>query len=247
MGAVVIVSTLEQLARDAIQSSGCLLFHTESTKQHSVFFFQRPEIVQDKLEPPDVMEPYLRARRKFSSGSLDYELETAYNLPDFDTIGYAVELAQEVLSPDLISGDVLFWNPGQGHLPVFAERRRARGFTRVRLAGRDALELAMTARNLAKAGREAVQALLLPTEAGLAEAFEAGSFDLLCALLRPVPKAPWHIDLARSAETLLRKGGVLLAAGASTEVFRVLEKCRGFKTMESIKRLGHRAVLLKRR
>lgn len=247
VGAVVIVSPLEQLARDSIQSSGCLLFHAEGTSQHSVFFFQRPENAQSQAEPLETLRPYVRTRQKFSSGDVEYELETAYNLPDFDTVGHAVELAQEVLPPAMIKGDVLFWNPGQGHLPVFAERRRAAGFTTVRLAGRDALELAMTGRNLAMAGRETVQAFLLPTEAGLAEAFEEKIVDLLCALLHPVPKAPWHIDLARSAEALLPKGGAMLAAGPSTEIFRVLDQCGGFKLLESRKRFGHRAVLVQRR
>jgi hypothetical protein len=97
------------------------------------------------------------------------------------------------------------------------------------------------------AGRETVQAFLLPTEAGLVEAFEEKIVDLLCALLHPVPKAPWHLDLARSAEALLPKGGAMLAAGPSTEIFRVLDQCGGFKLLESRKRFGHRAVLVQRR
>ncbi|MGO9409156.1 MAG: class I SAM-dependent methyltransferase [Spirochaetia bacterium] len=245
-GAVVIVTPLEGLARDSIQSSGCLLFHVESTSRHSVFFFQRPEKLPAPAEPLVSLAPYLRTSRKFSSGDVDYELETAYNLPDFDTVGYGVELAQEVLQRAVIQGSAVFWNPGQGHLPVFAEKKSPEGLDTVLIAGHDALELAITEHNLAAAGRQGARALLLPTDAGLAETLEPGSMDLLCATLRPVPKAPWPADLVTSAEALLRKGGALMAAGESTEVFRVLGLCRKFKILDSKKRFGHRAVLLQR-
>jgi len=246
VAAVVIVSPLEQLAQASIQASGSLLFHAERTNQHSVFFFQKPQNIEARAQPLEDVGPYLRTRQKFSSHDIEYELETAYDLPDFDTIGYSVELAQEILSSAVIKGDVVFWNPGQGHLPVYAERKRPRGFATVQVAGRDALELAITERNLRSSGRQTDRALLLPTEAGLGEVVDPGSVELLCAMLHPVPKAPWHIDLARSAEILLSKGGTLLAAGESTEVFRVVAQCRRFTMVQSIKRLGHRAVLLRR-
>ena len=247
VGAVVIVSPLEQIAQEAIQSSGCLLFQAEKTSQHAVFLFQKPENLPATAGPLEDLGPYLRTREKFSSQKVEYELETAYNLPDFDTIGYSVGLAQEVLPSSLIKGNVVFLDPGQGHLPVYLEKTHPRGFATLRLAGRDALELEITERNLLSCGRQPDQAFLLPTDAALAETLAPGSVDLLCALLHPVPKAPWHVDLARSADAVLAKTGTLLLAGESTEVFRVLAESRGFKVVQSRKRLGHRAVLLRRR
>jgi predicted RNA methylase len=244
--AIVIVRTLEQLARVSIQSSGCLIFHAESTAQHSTFFFQRLESPQAPTELPASLTPYMRARQRFSVKGIDYELETAFNLQDFDTIGYDTRLAQEILPQALIKGAALFWNPGQGHLSVYAEKRRPGGFMSVQIAGRDALELVISERNLKAAGRTA-RVVLLPTEAGLAEAIDAGSINLLCAMFHPVPKAPWQSDLAKSAETLLAKGGIFLAAGESTEAFRVLDSCKSFKLLESKKHYGFRAVLLQRR
>jgi SAM-dependent methyltransferase len=247
VGAVVIVSPLEQLARDSIQSSGCLPFATESTSRHSVFLFQKPDNVQSPPEPRESLAPYFRARRRFSSGKIDYELQTAYNLPDFDTIGRAIELAQEILPSGSLTGSSLFWNPGQGHLPVSAERKRPGGFAAVYVAGRDALELAVTEHNLAAAGRKEVRAVLLATEADLAEAADAGSIHFLCAVLRVVPRAPWHVHLVHSAETLLAPDGLFLVSGESTEVFRVLSISNSFKVLESRKKAGFRAILLGRR
>ena len=244
--AIVIVSPLEQLARDSIQASGCLLFHAESTGRHTVFLFRRPSIITVPEEPQESLAPYLRKRQRFSTGTIEYELETAYNLPDFDTLGYAAELAQEVLPPAAIKGKALFWNPGQGHLPVYAETKRPGGFTTVRLAGRDALEMAISERNLLSAGRKGVQTFLVATEAGMAETVGAESIDMLCAFARAVPKAPWNFDLVQSAEKLLCPGGLFLVAGESTEVFRVLDLCRGFKLQDSRKKFGFRAALLQR-
>ncbi|HVP18600.1 MAG TPA: methyltransferase [Spirochaetia bacterium] len=246
VGAVVIVSPLAQFAREAVQSSGCLLFHAESTGQHTAFFFQKPENAASDAPAFEDLGPYLRGRHAFDSGGVRYELETAFNLPDFDTIGYSVEVAQEILPASRLQGDSLFWNPGQGHLPVCAQKKASRGFETLAIAGHDALELAISERNLASAGRQVSRSLLLPTEAGLAEAVDPESIDLLCAVPHPVPKAPWHMDLALGAGKILRKGGEMLAAGTSTDIFRVLDQCRGFKLVESVKRLGHRAVLLRK-
>jgi len=247
VGAVVIVSPLEKLARDSIQSAGCLLFHSESTGKHSVFFFRRPATLSRPEGPLENLAPYLRKCQRFSSEDVEYDLETAYNLPDFDTLGYAAGLAQETLPSSAITGNALYWNPGQGHLPVFSERKRPGGFKTVRIAGRDALEMAISERNLLSAGRRGVQTLLLATEAGMAEATEAESVDLLSVLVRPVPKAPWNADTVQSAEKILAPGGLFLLAGESTEVFRVLDLCSGFTLLDSRKKFGYRAALLRRR
>lgn len=246
VAAVVIVSPLARFAREAVQSVGCLLFHAESTSQHTALFFQKPEAGACEVPDPEDLDPYVRGRHTFEGGGVRYELETAFNLPDFDTIGYSVGVAQEILLALRLQGHALFWNPGQGHLPVSAQKKAGRGFDTLSIAGRDALELVVTERNLASARRKVSRSLLVPTEAGLAEAVEAESIDLLCAVPHPVPKAPWHMDLASAAGKILKRGGAMLAAGTSTEIFRVIDQCRGFKMAESKKRLGHRAVLLRK-
>jgi len=243
--AVVIVSPLADLAKDAILSSGCLLFHVERTSQHVVFHFQLPEGHESPVQLIEDLSPYLRTRQKFTAAGVEYELETAYNLADFDTAGYAVELAQDILAASKVRGRALYWNPGQGHLPVFAQKRAGATISGIALAGRDALELAITERNLESAGAGALETHLISDEAGLQEAVEPGSVDFFCALPHPVPKAPWHGDLVNSALRLLRPGGTFLTAAESTEVFRILSHCRRLTMVESRKRLGYRAVLLR--
>ena len=242
---VVIVSPLENLAREAIPASGCLLLHEEKTRQHVVFHFSRSDSAEGGTHDPQNLAPYVRTRKTFTQRSVAYSLETAYNIPDFDTIGHAIDLAQDVLAGMTIHGEILFWNPGQGHLPVFLQARDRRGISAVHLAGRDSLELEISAMNLARAGGSAASFTSVATEAGLMEALGRESLDFFLAVPHPVPKAPWEKELAQAASTLLRKGGILLVSGTSTDVFRVMQQARRFRVLESRKRFGFRAVLLK--
>ena len=242
---VVIVAPLERTARDAISASGCQVVHEEKTRQHAVLHFRLIGKTSTPASKPEDLSPYLRTRSAFIRRGVDYSLETAYNLPDFDTIGHVTALAQDVVAAVKTNGKVLLWNPGQGHLPVFVQGVHGRGVSSLSLAARDCLELEISARNLAAAGRTAVASRPVASEAGLGERFEKGSFDFILAVPHPVPKSPWSEDLVAAAQTLLRSGGSLLVAASSTDVFRVLEKARAFRVLESRKRLGCRAVILK--
>ena len=123
--AVVIVSPLADLAQDAIQSSGCLLFHAESTSQHSVSSIsERRKAMKASAADWKTLRPTFGPARSFSSGDVDYELETAYNLPGFRHARLrGGAWPRTSLRRSVVQGRVLFWNPGQGHLPVFAQKR----------------------------------------------------------------------------------------------------------------------------
>ncbi len=244
---VVIVSPLEQLAREAISAAGCLIMHEEKTSQHTVFHFRGAEDAASNGSPPAPrdLSPYLRTRASFSAGRISYSLDTAYNVPDFDTIGHVTELAQDILAGTKVRGDVLFWNPGQGHLPVFLQAAYGRSISSFHLAGRDSLELEVSIRNLSAVGRSVSSMKAVACEANLSESFDAGSFDFLVALPHPIPKAPWQKDVAEAASALLKKGAAFLVAGSSTDVHRILEETRMLKVLESRKKFGCRAVLVR--
>lgn len=244
---VVIVSPLEQLARDAVSAVGCRILNEEKTQQHVVLHFGAAEGKAPTSTPPASrdLSPYLRTRASFSAGRASYSLDTAYNLPDFDTIGYATELAQDVLAEAKVRGDVLFWNPGQGHLPVFLQTAHGRSINAFHLASRDSLELEVSTRNLSAVGRAVTSVSTVPCEASLPECCAPGSFDFLLALPHPIPKAPWQQDLAEAATALLRQGGAMLVAGSSTDVHRILYHAGKLTVLDSRKKLGCRAVLMK--
>ena len=243
-GCIVIVATLYQTARDGVLAAGLRIVHEESTPQHAVLHFQPGDGKDTPAASPEDLSPYLRARSSFSGGGVDYSLDTAYNLPDFDTIGHVAALAQDVVAGATMKGSILFWNPGQGHLPVSVQAAHGRWITSLGLAARDCLELEVSKRNLAAVGRTVTLSRAVASAAGLGAGFVEGSLDWIIAAPHPVPKSPWAEDLITSAQRLLRSGGRLLVAASSTDVFRVLERARTFRVLESRKRLGCRAVIL---
>jgi len=247
-GCMVIVATLQQTAREAIHAAGCRITQEDATQQHAVLHFQPADGMgaasSSSSGSVEDLAPYLRARSSFTAGGISYSLDTAYNLPDFDTIGHVAALGQDVAAEMKTKGDILFWNPGQGHLPVYVQAAHGRWISALSLAARDCLELEISRRNLAAAGRAAAVSRAVASEAGLGYGFDKGSFDVVIAVPHPVPKSPWAEDLSASARRLLKSGGRLLVAGTSTEVFRALERIPTFRILESRKRLGRRAVIL---
>jgi SAM-dependent methyltransferase len=243
--AFVIVTPLAQLAEETAGTLGLAVTHREATKDYLVLHF-RAGASPTSEQAGGLLEPYLRGRQAFSHEEVSWQADTAWSLPDFDTLGYRVQLALELAAGAKVGEDVLFWNPGQGHLPLGILAMKGRGVKRVRLASRDALELAITERNLGAAGWGTAGSSLLPFEARLKEAAPAGSIDFLCAVPHPVPRVPWQGDLAECAAEILKPGARLLVTGTSTELHRFLETARGFAAAESRKLYGFRAALLTR-
>ena len=159
VGAVVIVSPLADALGEMLSGCGAKVFHTEDRKSHRVYLF-RPNTARANgalfERIAGKLDPYIRGRKRFSHGGISYELDTVYNLPDFDTLGRETVLAMDLIDKRLdrafvrnASGKVLIWNPGQGHLAVYLLRR----FPdlqpdRLILASRDALSLEISRRNI---------------------------------------------------------------------------------------------------
>ncbi len=231
--AIVIVATLADLARSAVDRMGCTVRHAESTRDYCVL-----HVAKGDAEPapavPDDIGPYIRAKNRFTHAGTSYELETAYSLPDFDTIGYGLALQMDLLS-DIAGGiKMLIWNPGQGHLPVWLSKRRSPP-QEISIAARDCLECEITSRNMTTQGRSPVVAAAIPAEPTLAGAFPPASFDLICAAPHPVPRAPWYGGLLASVLPLLSPDGRLCLTAPSTEIHRFLEQVKGIEVLSSLK------------
>jgi 16S rRNA G1207 methylase RsmC len=246
--AVVIVSPLAELALAAVEGERYEITHREQTRDYLVLHF-RPlsdAAVTRESSPAEALQPYIRSRQAFSHAAASYEIDTAWSLPDFDTLGYALQAAIGIIAEMKTAGELLFWNPGQGHLPLSVLAMNGPAVTGVRLASRDSLELAISEWNIRKAGCVPGSATTLAFEEDLRETAPAASIDFLCAVPHPIPRAPWQSQMTRSAAALLRPGGCFLLAATSTEVHRFLAGLRGFQLLESRKIFGHRAVLAKK-
>ena len=242
--AVVVIDAIADFARRTVDSLRYTVTYTEKSGGYTVIHFTANPEIRVNDSPSDELSRYIRAECRFSRCGTTYALETAFNLPDFDTLGHALELALDVLSDIKIAGRTFFWNPGQGHLPVFLSLRHGRTISGVSLAGRDSLELAITRRNAAKTGMAISGSSTAAGEFCMPGILGEGSVDFICAVPRPIPMVSWQKELSDSASLCLRAGGSLFVAAKSTEIHRLLSVARGFAVRTSRKRMGYRAVLL---
>ncbi len=245
--AFVVVGPLDDLARAAAAAAGLVLAGEEKNPRYTVLHLKAaPAAVPSKPLAFSIV-PYIRQHGRFQFSGTSWGLDTAYALPDFDTLGYCVENALAVLSTMRVKGRILVMNPGQGHLPVYLARRFRASISRISLAGRDTLALAIAGWNLEAAGLPPTAAVPVSREGALGGTGPAGSCDLLCVMPVPVPRVAWQADLAVAAQTLLPPGGRLLVSAKSTEVQRLAAAHPGFAIVESRKHFGFRTIVLERR
>jgi protein-L-isoaspartate O-methyltransferase len=249
IAAIVIVAPLAAFVRDTLRGLGCQIVHSEETRSYLVVHFRAGSAATQPLQAEQAQKredlaPYIRTGARFASSGFSYSLRTAHSLPDFDVLGHSVELAFTVMAQSTLSGRVLAWNPGQGHLAVGLAARSGRKIQSLALASRDALQCAITELNLASGGVPSVSSHALCSEAELPNAFPSGSFDQIIAAPMIVPRVPWQADLAKAAGALLKTGGNLVVVSTSTEMHRFLDQHHGLRLRTSRKHLGHRAAVL---
>lgn len=241
--AVVIVAPLAEFAERTIDRYGHELLHKEATYHYTVFHFKGKK----SENPTDDMSVYVRNHNDFYLKKTDYTLDTVYNIPDFDQPGFRITHAAEILDSYQIRGTGLFWNPGQGHIPVYSAIKRSNRFDKVILSGRDLLQIKITKRNLSKAlpDLETVE-LPLYTESQLPEFIEKESLDFAAFDIYPVTGVEWQHELKESARTVLKPGGWFFVIGKSADIHKLLKDNKGFTPFLDKKYKGIRAALFKR-
>jgi len=244
VAAVVVVAPLVPFALSTLKSFGYEIVHSEATKRHTALHFRPGELSSPGSALPSDLAPYIRGKQAFSTPEVSYEIETAWSLPDFDTLGYSLSISFDLLRTQPVKGELLVWNPGQGHLAAYLLRRHARAISGVSLASRDSLELEITRRNLGALGRQERAASAVPSELGLLDVVPRASIDFLCATPHPIPRVPWQSEMAEAATVVVKPGGMLFVVSTSTEAHRFLGVLHGWRLVESRKQYGYRALLL---
>lgn len=202
-------------------------------------------------QPPGGPQPasdrigaYLRGEAVLQYGGQGVRLQTAWGLPDFDSVPYALRAAEPLMSADTLGPRVLIWNPGQG---LAACRLAQPAFPAaeppaITAGGRDLLQLAVTRHNLRRAGVAAAVA----HASSIAAAGTIGRFSGVAAVHADTD-GPWWRWIAEAADRLLEPDGRLLLAARSTPVERALRGLTGFAKLADRRRRGFRAALLERR
>ena len=190
----------------------------------------------------DPLRSYLRGRRRFRPSSR--EMDVVYDLPEFDTLSHGTELALEMAAeaPIRPGGQLLVWNPGQGHLPAvladLARGSRPAPGGRLALAGRDLLALRISARNAASASPRCAHVwdpAALP-----------GTYSLMCLFPDDEPHVRWEEYLPDFALERLEHDSYAIVSASATFVGRMLRHAAGLELRRSRKKDGVRCVLLRK-
>jgi len=239
--AFVIVKTLAKAARTALVKSGAVIIHWQGTPDHTVFLAAKGK----EIPPPqDGLLPYIRGRFNFQPPFKDlyYTLDTVYNLPDFDNLGYqqlsAMALLADRLSPEQ---NILIWNPGQGHLPVFLCRTMAEKQTKFTLAGRDLLALEITRHNLAAHG--SADCLIESYHTSRLSEIPA-NYGLIILLPGPESRPDTVQMISLELPRLTKPDAEVVIAAKSALLQHILKQSKGFQLKKRKNKHGYRAVLL---
>jgi len=239
--AFVIVKTLEKVAHTALIRSGAAVIHRQGTPDHTVFLAAKG----NEITPlQDGLLPYIRGRFSFQPPLkyLSYSLYTVYNLPDFDNLGYqqlsAMALLSDHLNPE---HNILIWNPGQGHLPVYLCRILAEKRRKFTLAGRDLLALEVARRNLAAHG--VADCLIESYHTSWLSEIPA-NYGLIILLPGPESRPAAVEMISPELPRLTQPDGEVVIAAKSPLLECILKQTKGFQLKKRKKHHGYQAVLL---
>ena len=179
-------------------------------------------------------------------------LQTAWGLPDFDTVPHALRAAEPLVRADELGPRVLVWNPGQGlaacRLGLDADRLARPAATAgqapaLTAGSRDLLQVAITRHNLRRIGITA-DGVHAPS---VADARTIGRRFSGIVAAHADTDGPWWRWIAEAVDGLLEPAGRLLLTAGSTPVERALRGLTGFAKLADRRRRGCRAVMLERR
>lgn len=235
LAAVVVVKPLAELVAETLAEMESEVLLREEASGYEVFHFSGGNLTQRREGAEGGLEPYLRNLADFKMGKQSVEMKTAWNLPEFDSLAHDTALAINALKKKPVSGRVLFWNPGQGHMPVFL-REQVDQFV---LASRDGLSLQMAELNLRRLGAENISLQHIPHFLAA-----SGQYDWLIIFPDIDPGVAWENYLLPHCRDLLVPGGRVLLVAKSAYTHRLLQKKRGLHSKFDRKRNGYRAVIL---
>jgi 16S rRNA (guanine1207-N2)-methyltransferase len=220
MVAIVIVAALEPTATKVLQETpGCEIILRQDRSGHAIFHYRFNSSLTRPGRTAFERGVYHRQSLAMRRQNLAYQMQTAYGLPEFDSLSYASEMLVASLTEpggrDIQRGVV--FNPGQGHIAVALGKLIQPSY--IDLVDRDLLALRYSRLNLVANGcpEENIQ-VFHQVGAGL----ENGGVDLFIGTLREEGKEANKLILKQAAAAL-SPGGTLLVSGSSTDITRLVD------------------------
>lgn len=209
---------------------------------HLVFHYQFSQNNSNIIPNNDI---YARGQKTVLFENSKILIETAYGLPEFDTLSYETEMFLDkirTLKNRQIAKAIIF-NPGQGFIPVALSSISKT--SQIILADRDLLALRISRKNLLSNGHEENKIFLFH-EVGLSK---VDSPDLIMGVLDEKDDPKVHLMFLKQAAELLTRNGIAVLASGSTPITRLettIQKGKLFEVLERRKSKGKRLLVLKK-
>ena len=224
VAAIVIVTPLEEMtAKFLAETPGLEIVLKRNHSGHTVFHYR----FSDTKTPPKPEKSslergvYYRQNITMRLEKLEYKMQTAGGLPEFDSLSYGSELLIKALE-DMRGGETknaLVFNPGQGHIAVALWRLIQPESTII--VDRDLLALRYSQMNLNLKGCPADRVSVLH-QAGL-DLQPGVKFELVLGSLREdETKDAAFLTLDKASALLAAKGTILISAD-STAITRLAD------------------------
>ncbi len=260
IAAVVVIESLRKKFGNMIRESGGKIVHRESTKSHTVYHFVRTEKAEVKARreagelPSEAVgeydheaayslpKVYFRTRVSPKLSTIRYSLDTVWGLPNFDNPSYRTQLFSQWAVKSSAARKMIIWNPGQGHIPVFAHTLWNNALESIELVGRDSLALAVTSHNLLFSVETTSRTVpdLTEAERGIGENGKSHDTCVICYDHSPLVEREQY--LWNFAARALHSEGRLVIIGKSSDLHPFSKGREGFSLSYSQKHRGNRLL-----
>ena len=177
---------------------------------------------------------YDRTSTTFSHKLTDYPMQTAFGMPQFDSLSYRTGLLFDILRtlerqpPDR---KVLVLNPGQGHVPVFLSKLFAP--SSIELVDKDLLALRFSETNLVLNGYDPFRTT---TRHEVDLGGQSAQFDLIVADMMDDDGPKAIAELFEQAVNRLASGGQMVVVANSATITRLTKLCRAKRLPAGLRR-----------
>ena len=240
--AIVIVGALEETVLKILQETpGGEIILRQSKPGHAVFHYKFN--AKSTIPKPDgggvERGVYHRENVTMRAAGLDYEIHTAYGMPEFDSLSYGSEMLaaglKESRGRDIKSAAV--FNPGQGHAPVILWKLLKPDS--ISLVDRDLLALRYSQLNLIRNGFPA-ERIKVFHQSGAALPVRT---DLFAGTLRDEGREA-NLQTLEQVTDSVSPGGMIIISGGSTQITRAVERVEAERRLRIIKRERRRGYSL---
>lgn len=255
MVAIVVVTPLAELVATVLKNPGIEIIQSFDYNSHVVLHYRFTSPTDLHVVSVSDIDLYQRTIVEMRIGEYDMVIKTAYGLPEFDSLDYQTSLLLKVLLDLQLDATqhMIVYNPGQGYVPVILwQLFKPHSLV---IVGRDLLSLRYACHNLVLNGC---------SSGSIIQAHQTGwdlddqtlslsancHADCIVGNLLHDEGSEVYAEFIKQAITLLNIGGMLIVAGGSTPITRLLKSVQSDKRLLLVKRRkyqGRSVAVLRRR